>query len=387
MTDRKLSTRLAHLRGTRLDPPSVNPPVEHASTILFTDPEQLYDAKPGYGRMGLTVHRELETALCELEGAETAVLTPNGLSACALAIAAMVRSGDHVLAVDSLYGPTRRFCERRLDRMGVGVTRFHPHTSVDALTDMIRPETRVIVLETPGSLTFECIDTRAIVDFANERGLVTILDNTWGAGIYHRPLELGVDISVQALTKYVVGHADAFGGAVMTRRSDLSAQLEACRDDWGLALGPNEAYTALRGLRTLGLRLKHHEASALALADWLAGHPSVARVLHPAREDHPDHDIWARDFTGSCGLFGIVLHPQPSGAVNDMLRRMQLFGMGFSWGGFESLMIPCDRQLNRAAPDWKPLEGPLLRIHAGLEDPSDLIADLEQAFTVLSGPT
>lgn len=387
MTDRKLSTRLAHLRGARLDPPSVNPPVEHASTILFSDPEQLYDNKPGYGRMGLAVHRELEAALGVLEGASNTFLTPNGLSACALAIASVVKAGDHVLAIDSLYGPTRRFCERRLERMGVSITRFHPRVSIADLDALVTPATRTLVLESPGSLTFECPDTRALVDFARQRGLVTILDNTWGAGVFHRPLDLGIDISVQALTKYVVGHADAFAGAVMTNRTDLARDIDACREDWGISLSPDEAYTALRGLRTLSVRLERHRETALALADWLALHPAVARLLHPARPEHPDHAIWERDFSGSSGLFGVVLHPQPAGAVNDMLRALNLFGMGFSWGGYESLMIPCDRQLNRTSQGWSALEGPLLRVHAGLEDAGDLIADLEQAFEALSPAT
>ncbi len=384
LTTRKPSTRLIHTRGTRLDPPTVNPPLERASTVIFSDPEALYSRKPGYGRMGLGVHRELEAGLATLEGAEHVRLTMNGLSAAALAIGSVLDSGDHALVQDSIYGPTRRFCERRLKAMGISITRFPTRADAAALAAQIRPETKAIILESPGSLTFELPDTQMMVGLAAEHGLITILDNTWGAGLFHRPLALGVDISVQALTKYVVGHADSFGGAVMTRRADLAAKIEACSDDWGIALGPEEAYTALRGLRTLETRLARHQESGLALAEWLAARPEVARVIHPALPDHPDHALWERDFTGSCGLFGVVLNPVPEAKLNAMLSALELFGMGFSWGGYESLIIPCDAQLNRAFAPEPPFEGPLLRIHAGLEAVEDLEADLDQAFARLT---
>lgn len=385
VTERRLQTRLVHLRGARLDPETVNPPIERASTVVFDDPDTLYSADRAYGRMGLSVHRELEAGLGLLESAEHVRLAPNGLGACALGIAALVEAGDHVLIQDSIYGPTRRFCERRLARMGVSITRFGPRIDRAALDALISETTRLIVLESPASLTFELPDTQMIAELARKRGVRTLLDNTWGAGLYHRPLDLGVDVSVQALTKYVVGHADAFGGAVMTNDSAIAAQVSACSEDWGIGLAPDDAYTALRGLRTLPTRLAAHGTAGLELADWLAAHPAVERVLHPARSDHPDHAIWQRDFSGSCGLFGIVLKEGTRLHVNDMLRRLELFAMGFSWGGFESLLIHCDPQLNRACSDHsESLSGPLLRIHVGLEAPSDLIADLKQAFTVLT---
>lgn len=383
LTDKKPSTRLIHTRGTRLDPPTVNPPIERGSTVLFDDPGVLYRAQPSYGRMGLSVHRELEAVLAGLEGAKFVRLAPNGLGACALAIASVLDAGDHALIQDSLYGPTRRFCERRLKAMGVTVTRFDPRTTAGDLEAQIETNTRAIVLESPGSLTFELPDTLAITDLARRRALTTIMDNTWGAGLFHRPLELGVDISVQALTKYAVGHADAFGGAVMTRDRELAARIAACSEDWGISLAPDDAYLAVRGLRTLETRLARHQETGLAVAEWLKAQVQVRSVLHPALPDHPDHAIWQRDFSGACGLFGLVLKPVPGDALKAMLGRLELFGMGFSWGGYESLIIPCDEQLNRTASKSSP-GGSLLRIHAGLEDPSDLIADLANALDALT---
>ena len=386
MSDDKPSTRLIHTRGPRLDPPVVNPPLERASTVLFEDPEKLYGTKPSYARMGLGVHRELEAALAGLEGAAHVQLAPSGLAACALAIASVVEAGDHVLIADTLYGPTRRFCEQRLAKMGVTVTRFSPRIGGD-IGALFEANTRAVYLESPGSLTFEIMDTPALVAAAEARGIYTIIDNTWSAGVYHQPLALGADLSVQALTKYAVGHADAFGGAVMAGNASVAGKLQACAEEWGITLGPEEAYLALRGLRTLPTRLAAHDRAAREIAGWLAGRCEVERILHPAFESHPDHALWARDFSGACGLFGFILHAQPEGAVNAFLRELRLFGMGFSWGGFESLLIPCDPQLKRLPGDWTETRaGSLMRMHVGLEDPGDLIADLERAMRHLKAP-
>jgi len=376
-------TRLIHTRKGRLDRVTVNPPVERASTVLFRDEAGLYGVKPTYGRMGLTVHRELEAAMCELEGATHTRLAGNGLQACALAIASTVTSGDHLLFSDSIYGPTARFCERRLKAMGIEAERFDPRAGGE-LAERFRPNTTAIFLEAPGSLTFEICDTPAIVAAAKERGIRTILDNTWSAGLLHQPLALGVDISVQALTKYAVGHADAFGGAVMTRSSALATKIAAVSEDWGITLAPDDAYLALRGLRTLHTRLKAHEAAGLEMAHWLAARPEVADVLHPALPSSPDHALWRRDFTGSNGLFGVILNPIPEGGMERFISALTLFSLGFSWGGFESLLIPCDQQLTRMKGSWTETRaGPLLRLHIGLEATRDLQADLETAFRAL----
>lgn len=376
----KDKTKLIHRHGDRHRFNTVNPPIERASTLLISTRETLQGKSTVYGRMGLSVHRELEAAMCDLESADYAFLTSNGLQACALASAALVKAGDHVLYADCLYGPNRRFCQRRLRSMGVTSTRFSARIGQQIET-LIQPETRLIILESPGSLTFELVDLQAIVEVARAHNIITVFDNTWGAGVFHRPLELGVDVVVQALTKYVVGHADTMAGAVMTRSTKIANQIERCKQDWGFSLSPDDAYTALRGLRTLHVRLRQHEANGYALAEWLANRPEIDRVLHPGRADHPDHHLWQRDFSGACGLFGAIMAPIEDSQLDRFLESMTLFKMGFSWGGFESLLIPCCDQLNRLSKD--PIHdrtGPLLRIHAGLEDIDDLTADLAQAF-------
>jgi cystathionine beta-lyase len=358
--------------------------VERASTVLFRDEAGLYGAKPTYGRMGLTVHRELEAAMGELEGAAHTRLASNGLQACALAITSCVSSGGHLLFTDSAYGPTARFCERRLKAMGVEAERFNPRDTAD-LERRLRPETQAVFLESPGSLTFEIADLAAIAALCKARRIRIICDNTWGSGLHHQPLALGADISVQALTKYVVGHADAFAGAVMTGNGGLAAKIAAASEDWGIGLAPDDAYLALRGLRTLNTRLKAHEAAGLEMAHWLSAHPKVADVLHPALPASPDHALWKRDFTGSNGLFGVVLQPVPEGGMERFFDALNLFGLGFSWGGFESLVIPCDQQLTRMKGSWTERRaGPLLRFHIGLEAVRDLKADLDGAFAVMA---
>lgn len=376
----KLPTKLAHIRAGRPSPHTVNPPVAHGSTVLFNTVDELYDrSATNYGRMGLGVQRELEAGMRVLEGAEHARLTANGMQACALAIAASVDSGDHILVSSSAYGPTRHFCETRLKAMGVEAQFFDPLTGKD-IDGLLRDNTKAIMLETPGSLTFDMMDTRAIVEIAKARNLTTITDNTWGAGVYHKPLALGVDISVQALTKYVVGHSDVFGGAVMSNRKDISRRINAVSMDWGLTLSPDDSYIALRGLRTLFTRLAAHEKGALEIAHWLAGRSDVAEVIHPALPTHPGHDIWKRDFTGSCGLFGLVLKDAGTDQGDRFCEALDLLQMGFSWGGYESLIIPCDRQLTKS---HRKFDGPLLRLHIGLEDVDDIKHDLEKGFAAL----
>ncbi|MEO0549377.1 MAG: cystathionine beta-lyase [Pseudomonadota bacterium] len=380
----KDETKLIHTRSDRGKKVTVNPPIERASTVLFSTRDTLYGDLPTYGRMGLTVHRELEAALCLLENATYTKLTANGLQACALAIASSVKAGDHILIADSIYGPTRRFCQRRLHTMGIEATRFSPIVGAD-IAALVQPNTKAILLESPGSLTFDVMDTPAIVELARGRGLTTIMDNTWGAGVLHKPLDFGIDISIQALTKYAVGHADTMGGAVMTNSEPLTTQILNCSNDWGISLSPDDAYMALRGLRSLTTRLSQHERSGYTLARWLQDRPEVADVLHPGLETHPEHAIWQRDFTGANGLFGIILNEMDQSDLDTFLEAMTLFGMGFSWGGYESLLIPCCDQLNRLKDDRiHDRKGPLLRMHVGLEDPDDLIQDLDQAFHAIS---
>lgn len=384
MSDKKPSTKLIRGHsGGRLSP-TVNPPVERASTLLFDDRASLYGPGRTYGRMGLGVHKELEAALCELECGSFTQLTPNGLSACTLAIAACVRSGDHVLVTDCVYGPTRRFCTKRLVEMGVSVSIFDPVIGA-SIEDLIQDNTKVIFLESPGSLTFEISDLPAISASARNRGISVIVDNTWGAGVFYQPLKLGADISVQALTKYVVGHADAFGGAIVCADSVHASKVKVCAEQWGITLGPDDAYLALRGTRTLVTRLNAHQTNALALAKWLATQQDVLSVMHPALPDAPGHDIWARDFTGSCGLFSLVLNDISDEALDIFLGGFQILKFGFSWGGFESLLNPADGRFERKYGLWAADEKPgrLIRVHVGLEDIDDLIDDFNNAFQQL----
>ena len=380
----KDDTRIIHTRSGRGPVETVNPPIERGSTVLLPTRELLYGNGKVYGRMGLTVHRELEAALCLLEKAEHCRLTSNGLQSIALAVGALLVSGDHILVPDCAYGPSRRFCTRRLSAMGITATRFNP-TIGAGVADLIQNNTKAILIESPGSLTMDIIDTPAIVAVAKDQGLLTLFDNTWGVGVAHRPLDLGIDVVMQALTKYPVGHADALGGAVLTNNPRLANKIAMCSEDWGISLGPDDAYSALRGLRSLHTRLKQHEASGLKIAKWLQTRPEVDCVLHPALESHPDHALWKRDFNGANGLFSLILKATPLEQLDQFLEAMKLFGMGFSWGGYESLLISCDDQLDRIEGDRiHDRAGPLLRIHIGLEDPDDLITDLDQAFAAMT---
>lgn len=379
----KDETKIIHTRSGRGPVDTVNPPVERGSTVLLPTREILYGDGKVYGRMGLTVQRELEAALCILENAQHCRLTSNGLQSVALALGAVLEAGDHILVSDSIYGPSRRYCTRRLSAMGIEATRFNPliGAGVEAL---IKDNTKAILLESPGSLTFDVMDTPAITKVAKANGMITLFDNTWGVGLLHKPLNLGVDIVMQALTKYPVGHADAMGGAVLTNSARLANKIAMCSEDWGISLGPDDAYLALRGLRSLNTRLKQHETVGYIVAKWLENRPEVHAVLHPGLPSHPEHDLWKRDFTGANGLFGFVLKETTEANLDKFLEQMKLFGMGFSWGGFESLLIPCDDQLDRIDGDRiHDRPGPLIRVHVGLEDPDDLLEDLDQAFAAM----
>ena len=381
--DMKDETKIIHTRSGRGPVDTVNPPVERGSTVLLPTREILYGDGKVYGRMGLTVQRELEAALCILENASHCRLTSNGLQSVALALGAILEAGDHILVSDSIYGPSRRYCSRRLSAMGVSATRFNPLIGAN-VERLIQDNTKAILIESPGSLTFDIMDTPAIAKIARSHKLVTLFDNTWGVGALHKPLDLGIDIVMQALTKYPVGHADAMGGAVLTNSDRLANKIAMCSEDWGISLGPDDAYLALRGLRSLTTRLKQHEASGFAVARWLEARPEVHAVLHPGLPSYPEHDLWKRDFSGANGLFGFILREPDEAALDRFLEQMKLFGMGFSWGGFESLLIPCDDQLDRIDGDRiHDRPGPLIRVHVGLEDSEDLITDLDQAFAAM----
>jgi cystathionine beta-lyase len=366
----------------------VNPPVYHASTVLFPSVKALEDAskppterKVVYGRRGTPTTWALEDAIAELEGGDSCVLCPSGLAAITTALLAILKTGDHLLMTDSTYGPTRTFCDTILKNLGIETTYYDPCIGAD-ITRLMRENTRVVFTESPGSLTFEVQDIPAIARTAHERGALVLLDNTWASPLFFKPFEHGVDVSIQAGTKYIVGHSDVMLGAITTR-SDLSRTLRGAHGTLGMHVGPDDVYLAQRGFRTLGVRLARHQETGLALAHWLQRRPEVARVLHPALPDDPGHELWQRDFLGASGLFGIVLKPTPKQAVAAMLDGLALFGMGYSWGGYESLILPADPRPIRTATRWD-AEGPLLRLHAGLEDPDDLIADLEAGFVRLN---
>jgi cysteine-S-conjugate beta-lyase len=362
----------------------VNPPVYHASTILYPNLDALEAAQkhrvPGkayYGRSGTPTQFALEDAVTALDGGYQSIAVGSGAAAITAAITAFVKAGDHVLMVDNVYGPTRRFCDSVLKRFGVATTYYDP-TIGAGIAALILPETRVIFLESPGSLTFEVQDVPAIVAAAKRAGVATIMDNTWATALYFKPLAHGVDVTVQAGTKYLGGHSDLMLGMI-TMTEPNYARIRQSVNELGHHAAPDDCYLAQRGLRTLSVRLQRHNETALALAEWLRRQPEVARVYHPALPDDPGHAIWRRDFTGSSGLFSFQLVPTSRKGLAALVDGMKLMGMGYSWGGYESLLLPSDPAPLRTAKPWL-AKGPLLRVHAGLEDPADLIADLERGF-------
>lgn len=375
-------TKLAHA-GREVDryDGAVNPPVHRATTLVIDEAKDLYNAGKTYALDGMAVHAALEQALLAIEGGAGATLAPTGLAAVTLALLAAVESGGEVLMTDTAYKPTRRFCERFLTRMGVR-TRFYDPRVGAGIADLITESTQVIFLESPGSLTFEVQDVPAITAAAKTRGVATILDNTWSAGVYLKPFALGVDVSVQALSKYQGGHNDAFMGAVLSASPAWAARVRQTYKELGLFASPDDCYLVLRGMRSLPLRLERQGASALIIAHWLAEQPEVADVHHPALQTSPDHAIWTRDFSGSSGVFAFTLKSLPEARVTAMLESLCLFAMGFSWGGYESLIVPVDKGMTRTAAPWT-ADGETIRVSIGLEHPDDLIADLAQAFAAL----
>lgn len=379
----KQDTRLAHVgRDPKRFHGFVNPPIYRGSTVLFPSVASLEadDQEFSYGRLGTPTVKALAQAIAELEGGHATVLTPSGLTAVAATLIALASAGDHILVSDSVYRPTRRFCDHVLKRLGVETTYYDPLLGA-GIASLIRANTTVVFAESPGSQTFEVQDIPAMAEAAHAGGAQLVLDNTWATPLYFKPFTHGVDVSIQAATKYIVGHADAMLGAITASEAAWPAIARA-HDELGLCPGPEDVYLALRGLRSLGVRLERHQASGLELARWLQARPEVARVIHPALPGDRGHALWARDFTGASGLFSIVLKPASKQAVAAMLDGLTLFGMGYSWGGFESLIIPFNPSAYRSATKWKD-KGPALRLHVGLEDIDDLKADLDSGFARL----
>lgn len=368
----------------------VNPPVYHASTVTFPTVAALHEAEKHrfdrvyYGRYGTPTTFAFEEAVAELEGGAHCIAVPSGMASIAVTLASILHAGEHVLVTDSAYYPTIRYCNGFLKKFGVEVSYFSPMCSAEELKAQIRPNTKAVFTEAPGSITFEVQDIAMIADVAHAAGAKVIMDNTWSAGHFFKPFAHGVDISLQAATKYIVGHSDAMLGAITCNDRDLYEHIKITQVGLGYSTAPDDCYLGLRGLRTLATRLPRHEQNALALADWLTQHPAVETVLHPAFDTCPGHDIWKRDFTGASGLFGIVLKDGPDDAAYaHMLDGMELFSMGYSWGGYESLIIPSDPRTMRTTYDW-PYKQPVLRLHAGLEHADDLIADLKAGLARLA---
>lgn len=361
----------------------VNTPIYRGSTVLSPTVADFVGKKGRYlyGRRGTPTTEALAQAITRLEGGAGTALVSSGLSAITTALMSVVRSGDHVLVADAVYGPTRNFCDTLLSGFGAEVTYYDPLLGAK-IADLFRPNTRAVFLESPGSLSFEMQDVPAIAEIARARGAAVLMDNTWATPLFFRALDFGVDLSIQAGTKYLGGHADANLGTI-SATEQYWPQVKETTGSLGLNPGPEDAFLMMRGLRTLSVRLDRHMESGLKVAHWLEGRPEVLRVLHPALSSHPQHALWKRDFTGACGLFSVVLKPKPQAAVNAFIDALELFGIGASWGGYESLIIPFDCTKLRTATPWKP-GGPTVRLHIGLEDPDDLIADLEQGLQRLS---
>ena len=372
-------------RDTRAQKGFVNPPVVHGSTVLYPTAEDLHAHRGEfqYGRRGTPTTKALQEALMALEGPQCAGvgIAPSGLAAITTTLFAVLKSGDHLLVCDNAYRPTRNFCNGVLARYGVETTYFDPLIGA-GIASLFKPNTRAVVVEAPGSQSFEMPDIPVIASVAHAQGALVIDDNTWATALYHRSLEQGVDISMQAATKYIGGHSDIMFGTISANAKAWPLIAEAIQL-LGVCAGPDDVFLALRGLRTLSVRLAQHHKSALEMARWLAARPEVVSVLHPALESHPGHAIWKRDFTGASGLFSIVLQPKPQAAVDALLDTVKLFGMGYSWGGFESLVIPFDCAPYRTATPWAP-GGPALRFHIGLENVEDLKADLERGFAAFN---
>jgi len=385
---RKKATQVGHLgRAPRKFLGAVNTPVFRASTILFSTVADLEASTRGeyagisYGLHGLPTVTDLQAAIATLEGGHAALAVPSGLTATTLPLLALTQPGDHVLVTDSVYGPTRRFCELHLKRLGVEVSYYDPLLGGD-LAREFRRNTRIVFVESPGSLTFDVQDVPAIAAVAHARNALVILDNSWATPLYFRAFDFGVDVSVHAATKYIGGHSDVLVGIIVGSEATFPL-LHRLWTDMGVTASSDDCYLALRGLRTLAIRLARHQASATRIAEWLRTRPEVNEVIYPALPGSRGHELWKRDFQGATSLFGVVLNPVAKERIDAMLDSLRIFSMGWSWGGFESLIIPTYPERVRTASRWE-VGGPSLRLYIGLEDPDDLIADLTEGFALLA---
>ena len=385
----RLATQVLHVgRDPRRYLGAINTPVFRATTMLFPKVEDLEAAVRGeyphvhYGLHGLPTVVDLQKAIAALEGGHDALAVPSGLTATTFPMLALARAGDHVLVTDVVYGPTRRFCENHLRRLGVDVSYYDPLVGA-GIEREFRPNTRLVFTESPGSLTFEVQDIRAIADVAHAHGAHVILDNTWATPLGFRAFDHGVDVSVHAATKYIGGHSDVLLGVIVCN-AETHPLLHRLWTDMGVAASTDDCFLGLRGLRTLAVRMARHQENAMTVASWLRTRPEVHEVLYPALVGAPGHELWKRDFKAASGLFGVVLKPVARERVNAMLNALELFGMGWSWGGFESLIIPTFPARTRTVTSWQ-VAGPCLRLAVGLDDPHDLIADLETGLRALAG--
>jgi cysteine-S-conjugate beta-lyase len=382
----KLGTKLAQLGRKALSQPgTVNLPVTRASTVTFSSLAEMeavqrrFDAGevvPTYGILNMPLRAAFEEMMVALEGGHRAVTLSSGLAAVAVALVSCLKAGDHVLVTDSTYGPSRRFLLRTLARFGVEATFYDPLVG-EGIEALMKPNTRVVYLENPGSLTFEVQDFPAIARVAHARGAAVIHDNTWATGMFFRSFDHGADLVIQAATKYPGGHSDVLIGAVVANEA-WWPRLRETSYDFGQSASPDDLFLAIRGMRTMETRIRRHEASALQVARALEKHPAVARVLHPALPSDPGHALWKRDFLGSTGLMGVELAPCSKAALAALIDGLELFALGYSWGGYESLVTPANLRDARSMRPWK--GGPLIRLQIGLEDPADLISDLERGF-------
>lgn len=377
------NTKLVHIgRDTKASKGFVNPPLYKGSTVLFPTVKSLSEGGYGYwyGRKGSPTYETLENSLNELEGSDDTILTPSGLSAITTALLALLKTGDHLLVTDSVYQPTRNFCNSTLKALGIDVTYYDPRIG-SGIETLIQPNTKIIFLESPGSQSFEIQDIPAIVDKAKKANVLTLIDNTWATPLYLKPLNLGVDVSIHSGTKYFIGHADAMIGTVSSN-GETAEKIRQMAYSLGLCAGPDDVQLALRGLRSLGVRLEHHQKAAIELASWLEEQPEFEYVLHPALSSHPDHELFKRDFKGSTGLFTAILKPAEQSKVETMLNGLDLFAMGWSWGGFESLALPFNPSSYRSATTWD-YEGQAIRFHVGNENMDDLKEDLKAGLALL----